>query len=347
MQPFTETEDRPEVGRVLVSRFFAKIVSNLPGSRGRARLERELEAAREQIAHQQKQIRRLRGRHPERSIKPENIVWIFGAGRTGSTWLAAMMGEMSGHAVWFEPQLGLLFDPDRTEVGRRGGTDFVFASRHKDTWLESIRSFVLDGAGARFPELTGEDYLLVKEPHGSAGAPLLLEALPESRAVLLIRDPRDVVASALDAVQKGAWNRDHRQGMYGGDEAVAARERPDAFVEKAAREYLRHVGNAWRAHERHQGYKAVVRYEELRVDTLGTLVRLYSDLELPVDREELVWVVEKHAWENIPEEEKGEGKMRRKATPGKWREDLTSEQIEVVESIVASLLKKFYPERVG
>src|SRR3712207_6981111 len=41
---------------------------------------------------------------------------------------------------------------------------------------------------------------------------------------------------------------------------------------------------------------------------------------------ELARAVEKFAWENIPEEEKGPDKIRRKATPGGWREDLTPQQ---------------------
>lgn len=28
---------------------------------------------------------------PPAGVSPENMVWIFGAGRTGSTWLAGMM----------------------------------------------------------------------------------------------------------------------------------------------------------------------------------------------------------------------------------------------------------------
>ncbi|HEU4494146.1 MAG TPA: hypothetical protein VFR69_08145, partial [Rubrobacteraceae bacterium] len=54
--------------------------------------------------------------------------------------------------------------------------------------------------------------------------------------------------------------------------------------------------------------------------------------------------VEKHSWENVPEEEKGEGKFHRKATPGGWREDLTPGQAQIVERITAPLLKEFsYP----
>ncbi len=326
------------------SGFFSKIADSLAGFGGSARLARELEEARERITRQQNQLRRLQRRLPERSVNPENIVWIFGAGRTGSSWLAGMMGDMDRCSVWFEPQLGLLFDPDRIEVGRRKGRHFVFAPQYRDTWLQSIRAFVLDGAAARFPEMGGDEYLIVKEPHGSAGAPLLLEALPESRAVLLVRDPRDVVASALDAVRKGPWSEGHRQGMYGGDEAIGAREHPDAFVERAALEYLRHVENARRACEAHAGRKSLVRYEDLRSDTLTTMKRVYGDLDLAHDEDDLARSVEKHAWENVPEEEKGEGKMRRKAKPGGWKEDLTPEQAKAVEEATAPILEEFYSE---
>ncbi len=100
-----------------------------------------------------------------------------------------------------------------------------------------------------------------------------------------------------------------------------------------------------RSYEAHRGPNVLVRYEELRVDTLKTMKRIYSTLELPVDEEELARVVKKHSWENIPEEKKGEGKFYRKATPGSWREDLTPEQVEIIERITAPLLEEFYPAR--
>ncbi|MGH3087179.1 MAG: hypothetical protein ACRDSJ_07665 [Rubrobacteraceae bacterium] len=42
-------------------------------------------------------------------------------------------------------------------------------------------------------------------------------------------------------------------------------------------------------------------------------------------------------------ERKGEGKFYRKASPGGWREDLTKEQITIVEETTGSLLEEFYP----
>lgn len=54
--------------------------------------------------------------------------------------------------------------------------------------------------------------------------------------------------------------------------------------------------------------------------------------------------VEKHSWENIPQDEKGEGKFNRKARPGGWREDLTPVQAESVRRITGPLLDEFYPD---
>jgi hypothetical protein len=272
-------------------------------------------------------------------IAPQNMIWIFGTGRTGSTWLAAMMEEPEGHDVWFEPRVGTVFDPQRFQ--RHGGKHFILASQYKDVWLRSIRNFILDGANARFPELDG-GYLAVKEPGGSVGAGLIMEALPESGMVLLIRDPRDVVASWLDATRKGGWQT-RRRGEGGRRAESLAETKPNAFVRRHANAYLQHVGSARRAYEAHEGRKLVVRYEDLRADTLGTMKRMYGELNIHVEEARLAKAVEKHSWENIPEEEKGQGKFYRKATPEAWREDLTRRQVKTVERITAPLLEEFYP----
>src|SRR4051812_17436449 len=65
--------------------------------------------------------RRQLGRGEADGITPENVVWIFGAGRTGSTWLSQMMGELEGYTVWFEPWVGALFDPYHLRLEDRKG----------------------------------------------------------------------------------------------------------------------------------------------------------------------------------------------------------------------------------
>ena len=285
---------------------------------------------------------RSRTRRSSHGVRPENIVWIFGTGRSGSTWLGSMMGGLDGCAMWNEPLVGNLFGNFHyfRVGGRKTGRQYILGEPYKDTWLGPMRDLVLSGAAARFPEVIGSGYLIIKEPNGSIGAPLLMEALPESRMIFLIRDPRDVVASSMDARSEGSWLSERREAQR---RTSKPDRNPNVYVRMRATSYVQQIEKTGQAYRAHGGRKVLVRYEDLRADTLKTMRRIYSALEMPVEEAELVRSVEKNSWENIPEKEKGEGKKRRKAKPGGWREDLTARQVEIVEDITAPLLNEFYP----
>jgi len=276
------------------------------------------------------------------SIRPENIVWIFGSGRTGSTWLSFMMSSLPDVVRWNEPLVGYLYGHtyyERAEQ-RKDEKHFVLGDGYKEIWLSSTRNLVLDGIDARFPEVSEKSFAVIKEPHGAIGAPLLMEALPESRMIFLVRDPRDVAASALDA----SWITRRRETQREERRRTRAQENPDAFLRNRAQSYLKDITYVDRAYEAHRAYKVLIRYEDLRADTLGTMKRICSTLELPASEKELAGAVEEHSWENIPEEKKGSGKGRRKATAGGWREDLSPEQAEMIARKTAWILDKFYAD---
>ena len=292
-------------------------------------------------------------------IRPENLVWIFGAGRTGSTWLMWMMRDSDPrqrYPCWDEPYLGELFGSfyNNARKDLLLNEDFILGESYREGWLRSIRNFALEGARMRFPEMTPWHYLIIKEPHGSVGAPLLVEALPESRVILLVRDPRDVVASHLDAAKKGGWmhqaigeSRDMFHQIIDDSEYLAeAADTPDrqrdVFVEVSAKVLMSRMMGAKRAYEAHRGPKVMVRYEDLRMDTLVTLHRIFDTLGLPIHEKRLGRLVENFTFENVPDHAKGEGKFFRKATPGGWQEDLTSEQAATVERISEPILEEFY-----
>jgi hypothetical protein len=311
----------------------------------------ELARVRTRLEEKEREVAGLEQRLAARAsraggVDPENVVWIFCSNRSGSTWLSSMMGEVEGHEVWNEPLVGKLFG-DLYYAGAAGHQNvrhYILGDFHKGSWLESVQSFVLSEATARFPGVAEDGYLIIKEPNGSIGAPLLSEAMPASRVIFLVRDPRDVAASGLDAARKGSWQYENAADRGWKREALADNQ-PDVWVRRRAQNYVRHAGKARDAYEAHKGPKVLIRYEELRDDTLGTMERLYSTLGIEVGGEKLARAVEKHAWENIPEKEKGQGKFYRKAKPGGWREDLTPGQVEIVEQVSAALLQEFYPGR--
>jgi len=282
-----------------------------------------------------------RGGGQARGVRPGNIVWIFGSARTGSTWLSRMMEELEGHAVWREPLIGALFgNLYYVRAPHRRGGNFVLGGE-RETWLPAVRTFVLQIVRLKRPDVKGDGYLVIKEPNGSIGAPLLMEALPESRMILLVRDPRDVAASQLDTSGEDSWRNRNLLEKLG--EGRPGRP-PDTVVEEAANGFAQSMDKAKQAYDAHKGRKVLVRYEELRADAVGTMCRIHSSLEIPVNDEALRRAVEKHSWENIPEDDKGEGKFYRKATPGGWRDDLTPKQVEIVERVTAPLLDEFYPD---
>src|SRR5687767_10075795 len=167
---------------------------------------------------------------------------------------------------WREPYVGNLFGTHyyRHEASRRTGGDREWEDwilgGHRHVWIGALRSLVLEGASPRFPHLTDGDHLVITEPHGSMGAPLLMEALPESRMVFLVRDPRDVVASALASRMEGSCLYNKRHDARGGEQTLGDVS-PDRIVEQRARAYVRDVGRAREAYQVHRGRKFMVRYE--------------------------------------------------------------------------------------
>jgi hypothetical protein len=158
-----------------------------------SKAEQEIEKQREQIKKQGWERRELRMTVAEsvhgierHVIEPQNVIWILGTARTVSTWLAFMMEELEGHTVWRKPYVGELFGRlyHNWAGEKHFETKHFILARPKKSWITSLRAFVMNEAIVRFIDVRNKGYLVIREPNGSIGAPLLMEALPESRMIL-------------------------------------------------------------------------------------------------------------------------------------------------------------------
>jgi hypothetical protein len=276
------------------------------------------------------------GADHRRRFALEHTVWIFGCGRSGSTWLAQMLESFHGWSMWPEPGFGHIFQrpvPAPPYVD----SPFHVMGGEPELHQPAVRAFIERAIASRYPHLTASDVLVLKDQNASAGCGEISAALPDSRFVALLRDPRDVLASLVDALATPT--------SWAADQAMAALVNNVRTPEGAGRIFTTIVGSlesALAAHETHLGRKAVVRYEDLRSDTPSAMHRLLRDLALSPDAPSVEEVSARHAFERIPAAKTGSGKFHRSATPGDWRDTLPDAYVAAIATPLPPRLSQFY-----
>jgi hypothetical protein len=280
----------------------------------------------------------------------ERLAWIFGSSRSGSTWLLRMLSELPGVVPIDDPHLGhhlgvwrpiplawaaceeppplsTLLDVKAAEPG------YFFAERHRDSWARPLRQLIEARFEAEAREL-GEDpagsTYLVKEP-GSHVAPLLAELFPASKVIFLLRDGRDVVDSWLAAYSDGSW------AIPGGAFPVSPSGRI-ALIRWLSAVWSfrsRAVRDAYESRRRDE--RVLIRYEDLRGETVGSLARICRLLEL--DPDSLSEVVERHRFERAAV--RGPRQAARCARPGSWRDNLTAQEQAALGEALGPTLEEF------
>jgi hypothetical protein len=220
----------------------------------------------------------LEGGEQATGVNPENVVWIFCTARSGSTWMRSMLDDLVDGEVWEEPKVGRLFGEfySRAKPTQLGRTNYVLGEPTREAWTGALRDFVLRTAWASHPSVTPERYLIVKEPGGAVGAPLLMAALPESRMVLLVRDPRDFAASVLDATRRGGWMQEGMDEWARRD--LDSDKDVQRYLRALSRQYVRQMGNGKKALDEHDGRKVMVRYDDLLISAQTSKPRIPAAL---------------------------------------------------------------------
>jgi hypothetical protein len=285
------------------------------------------------------------------------LVWVFGSPRSGSTWLLALLGEHSAVVPINEPLIGWYLGPFMCDMPamdarkldlhnftlrriHREKRPAFFADEFSDVWVPGLGRLMRDRFYAhalRYPSKAAlaDTYVVLKEPNGSQSADVIMRALPRSRLLFLLRDGRDVVDSELAANLAGSWVGREFPGAAG----VTDADRVE-FVVQSAKKWLWRTEVVEAAMASHAGPKHLIRYEDLRGDPAEHLRVLFDWLEIEIGEDELGRMIERHSFEELPEESRGPQEFFRAAEPGQWRENLSAEEQAALEEVIGPKLRE-------
>jgi hypothetical protein len=284
------------------------------------------------------------------------LVWLFGAPRSGTTWLMSLLVEHQQITGINEPLIGDHLGPflsDQPAIRSdldldsftpirywRGEPKYFFSRDFEHVWLpllgDLMRSRLFAQVRAQRGTTRGRRPLVVvKEPRACHVADVVMAALPRSRMLLLLRDGRDVIDSELAALTPGSWAVEDFSIVRG----VGPADRLD-FVTDCAHKWLWRMEAAEEAYAAHEGPKRVVRYEELLRDPATQLRGLFGWLGVEIQDEEIDRFVDKHAFEHVEPDRRGPDSFWRAATPGMWRENLSEAEQAKIARLIGPKLRQ-------
>lgn len=188
-----------------------------------------------------------------------NYVCIVGCPRSGTTWLQKQLGAHPLVVTGQETQLFNVYVGPTLRAWRRnvvqkratGLPGYV----DEATFLDALQRFVQTMMHPMLGVLEPGSIFIDKTPCHVLYIPEILELLPRTRFIHIIRDPRDVVASLLDAAR--SWSP--RWGA-----AKTVRSAATMWSERVQRALKERAGlPSWQFHQ--------VRYEDLHAAPTETL----------------------------------------------------------------------------
>jgi len=280
----------------------------------------------------------------EENILEKNTVWIFSPPRSGTTWLGSQLLVHPENAIWFEPwigfHLGMLVGTEGT-IGREhvfervydmqsSGGRYFFSPHHKQNWMPALRKFILT---REYSEVqTIEKNVIIKEPVGSHSADIIMESMPNSKLIFLMRDGRDVLESRMDMHGKGTW---------GNLKPIKTPQQREYLIKRYSYMWNKINERIERAYQNHNSnLRLIVKYEELKNNTLQELRKIYEFIGIKISDEELKNKIETHDFKKIPESQKGKGKFYRAASTGSWKDNFSQKEQNLMNSIMGETLKK-------
>lgn len=270
-------------------------------------------------------------------ILEKNIVWIFGSRRSGTTWLRDMLAVDSKFIRESYITEHLAVSSKANIFARmidefKNNRNYFFSEYFKETWSHYLGKLILYRIYAEIQDY--EQKIFVKEPSSYLDASdIILQCLSYSKAIMLLRDGRDVIDSIMDGRQSGGWL------LHCPEHAIKTEDRMQ-FIEQTAKLWLIQTETLLKTYTVFSDRVMLIKYEELLSDTFNTLKTIYRFINKPIKEQDLLQIIEKFSFKNIPIQAKGKGKFYRFATPGKWKENFTIDEQRLLNNIMKNTLNK-------
>lgn len=274
----------------------------------------------------------------QEKLLEKKMVWVLGTPRSGSTWLCRELLKHEENIIWDEPYIGKIFEViKKTIESKTRITNLFFHPRFKDNcWMPIFRKLIL--ARSYLHSQTIDKNIVIKEPTGGGGAEFLMECLPESKIIFLLRDGRDVVDSFIDAIKPDSWKGKRKKESSNIENDPNKRRKKIKQFSEMWNSFIPAVSKSYNNHN--PNLRLLIKYEDLRKDTFSELKKIYAFIGIKISDEELKNKIDEFAYENVPESVKGEGKKIRTAKPGGYQDNFNPQEIEMMNLIMGENLKQ-------
>ncbi len=267
-------------------------------------------------------------------IEDADLCWIYGAGRSGSTWLLELLHGLNETRTWNEPYFGRICVHLHNHPAESEHSEIFFSDAYRPIWLAGIRNLFLNMANARFGTLPPGTKLIIKYVNSPELCPYFAEIFPRSRYLLLLRDPFDILDSHLDMQRPGGWNESFAR--------VFSAE-GNARMEGTARYVRKTYETAIASYEKvAPELRLEVRYEDLLADTVESLAHCAAFLGLAVSRRQLQQRVQACRFEK--HKDTGQLAFRRFGKAGVWRTsgNFTEEVTQIATETLGDLRRQLH-----
>jgi aryl sulfotransferase len=270
----------------------------------------------------------------------KEIVWLASFPKPGNTWVRILLSNVMAQSEEAQ-DVNRLFLQSAIAGCRVRFEDVMLLDSHllRPEEMECLRPAMHD---AYAKELVREEFVKTHDAYtySADGTPLLGRA--GSRAIYILRDPRDVAISLSHF-----WGQSV-------DETIACLNDAQGTVGPCAKQ-MRQRLNGWTGHveswlQQRELPVWLVRYEDLLADTAAALSGMLDFLGFAAERTEIERAVRHSAFAEVKGQEKrngfreasrGQPAFFREGRAGGWRDALTPEQIEALERVHGSAMRQF------